>query len=79
MLYFLIKKMQQETRTIQGNVFQKRQDGYRCECGALIKKEATLEKHLSTKSHVSNKERRKFYGNTTIHVSLLTPGQIVYR
>lgn len=68
-----------ETITIDGATFQVKEGGWRCECGAIIKKESTLPRHVQTKSHQQNKERRRLYGNTTIHISLLTPGLIVHR
>lgn len=65
--------------TIQDNTFHLTESGWRCECGAIIKQEKSLEQHQKTKTHNDKKWMRRMVGNTTIHVSLLTPGQVVFR
>ena len=64
---------------INGVEIQEKPNGYRCECGASIKKRQSLESHTETKSHADNMRRRQLHGNTVVFVSLLKPDIKVYR
>lgn len=72
-----------DTLVLDGITFQvlhqEGRDVFRCECGSKIVKETSLRSHLQTKSHTSNLQHRQLHGNTTIFVSVLKPGMIVYR
>jgi hypothetical protein len=69
-----------DTIQVEGTTYQVLDDGkWKCDCGYVVKQKKTLTTHIHTKSHETNKLYRQHKGNTTIFVSLLTPGLMVHR
>jgi uncharacterized C2H2 Zn-finger protein len=77
--------MEPEIKTVRGTdfmvVYKNNGDHqYRClRCGAILKRERTLETHGGTPSCEQGLKHRQRTGYTVVHNSLLFDGLVVYR